>query len=80
MWDFAGKEESDKSRLAIPVEFSKALYTIDIGQNDISAAFRMLPNMEQVRAIIPDIINQFAAQLRVCSSLPFSHDTSNIYH
>ncbi|KAK4727018.1 hypothetical protein R3W88_031935 [Solanum pinnatisectum] len=59
-----GKEESDKSRLAIPVEFSKALYTIDIGQNDISAAFRMLPNMEQVRAIIPDIINQFAAQLR----------------
>ncbi|KAK6773927.1 hypothetical protein RDI58_029166 [Solanum bulbocastanum] len=58
-----GKEESDKSRLAIPVEFSKALYTIDIGQNDISAAFRMLPNMEQVRTIIPDIINQFAAQL-----------------
>ncbi|XP_027769212.1 GDSL esterase/lipase At5g14450-like isoform X2 [Solanum pennellii] len=65
LWDFVGKEESaDKSRLAIPVEFSKALYTIDIGQNDISVASRMLPKMEQVGAIIPDIINQFAAQLR----------------
>ncbi|XP_059283278.1 GDSL esterase/lipase At5g14450-like [Lycium ferocissimum] len=58
------KETSDKSRLAIPEEFPKALYTMDIGQNDIAAAFRMLPNMEQIRATIPGIINQFAAQVR----------------
>ncbi|KAK4366587.1 hypothetical protein RND71_014467 [Anisodus tanguticus] len=47
----------------------QALNTMDIAQNDIAAAFRMLPNMEQVRATIPGIINQFAAQVRTKESL-----------
>ncbi|KAL0351058.1 UNVERIFIED_CONTAM: GDSL esterase/lipase [Sesamum radiatum] len=41
-------------------EFSRALYTFDIGQNDIAAGFRKL-TMPQLRAAIPDIVDQFAA-------------------
>lgn len=48
-----------KSRLPRPEEFSKALYTLDCGQNDLSFGF-MSTTEEQVLASIPNIINQFA--------------------
>ncbi|XP_049931756.1 uncharacterized protein LOC116247402 [Nymphaea colorata] len=39
--------------------FSEALYTFDIGQNDLANGFRKLP-MHQVPAIIPDVLAQFS--------------------
>ncbi|CAA0824529.1 GDSL esterase/lipase [Striga hermonthica] len=53
---------ADKNKLPIPQEFSKALYTFDIGQNDISSGFRKL-TVPQLRDSIPDIINRFSASV-----------------
>lgn len=64
--DLAAKEETDRARLPVPEHFSKALYTMDIGQNDLAAGFRKM-NMEQLHAAIPDIVNQLTAQVRVSS-------------
>ncbi|XP_074316327.1 GDSL esterase/lipase At5g14450 [Silene latifolia] len=44
-------------------DFSKALYTFDIGQNDLSVAFRTM-NDDQVRAAIPNIIDQFSSAVQ----------------
>ncbi|XP_027102022.1 GDSL esterase/lipase At5g14450 [Coffea arabica] len=57
------KVASDKSRLPKPEDFSKALYTFDVGQNDLAAAFRKM-SWEELRAALPDIVNQFAKQIR----------------
>ncbi|XAR51926.1 Alpha-L-fucosidase [Bertholletia excelsa] len=56
-------ETSKRSRLPRPEDFSKALYTFDIGQNDLSVGFREMTD-EQLRAAIPDIISQFAAAVK----------------
>ncbi|XP_057983249.1 GDSL esterase/lipase At3g27950 [Malania oleifera] len=48
-----------KSVLPRPSEFSKALYTFDIGQNDLAYGFQHTSEV-QVRASIPDILNQFS--------------------
>ncbi|KAK4477362.1 hypothetical protein RD792_016583 [Penstemon davidsonii] len=50
----------EKSKLPRPQDFSKALYTIDIGQNDLVIGFRKL-TMPQLRGAIPDTVDQFAA-------------------
>ncbi|XP_073121578.1 GDSL esterase/lipase At5g14450-like [Henckelia pumila] len=52
----------DKTALPRPDEFSEALYTFDIGQNDLSAAARKLTGY-QLQAVIPKMVNQFAAAL-----------------
>ncbi|XP_059640425.1 GDSL esterase/lipase At5g14450-like [Cornus florida] len=57
------KKPADRSNLPRPEDFSKALYTFDIGQNDLSVGFRKL-SVEQHRAAIPDIVNQFAAAVQ----------------
>lgn len=49
-----------KNKLPRPREFSKSLYTIDIGQTDLAVGFRQMSNM-QLRTAIADIINQFSA-------------------
>ncbi|KAL0331915.1 UNVERIFIED_CONTAM: GDSL esterase/lipase [Sesamum calycinum] len=54
------QDPSSARKLPRPKEFSRALYTFDIGQNDIAAGFRKL-TMPQLRAAIPDIVDQFAA-------------------
>ncbi|XP_023521788.1 GDSL esterase/lipase At5g14450-like, partial [Cucurbita pepo subsp. pepo] len=51
-----------RSTLPIPEDFSKALFTIDIGQNDLSAGFRKMTN-DQFRRAIPNIIGEFAAAI-----------------
>ncbi|TXG54658.1 hypothetical protein EZV62_019914 [Acer yangbiense] len=48
-----------KSGLPRPKDFSRALYTFDIGQNDLSYGFQH-SSEEQVRASIPDILDQFS--------------------
>ncbi|KAK2968121.1 hypothetical protein RJ640_028026 [Escallonia rubra] len=57
------KNPADKSKLPTPEDFSKALYTFDIGQNDLSVGFRKLSDV-QLRAAIPDIVDQFAAAVQ----------------
>lgn len=44
--------------------FSDALYTIDIGQNDLANGFRKLP-IQQVPAIIPSILAQLSYIIQV---------------
>lgn len=54
------------SRLPLPGDFSKALYTLDIGQNDLHIGFRFMTE-EQVQASIPNITHRFASVVEVCS-------------
>ncbi|KAL6994335.1 hypothetical protein U1Q18_012441 [Sarracenia purpurea var. burkii] len=48
-----------KSTLPRPEDFSNAIYTFDIGQNDLSYGFQYNP-IQVIRASIPDIINKFS--------------------
>ena len=47
-----------------PEDFSKALYTLDIGQNDLQAGFKSMTE-KQVLESIPSIIDQFALAVEV---------------
>lgn len=40
--------------------FSKALYTFDIGQNDLTAGYFLNMSTDQVRAYVPDVLDQFS--------------------
>ncbi|KAJ4966999.1 hypothetical protein NE237_018848 [Protea cynaroides] len=44
--------------------FSQALYTFDIGQNDLSAGFFGNLTVQEINAIIPDIISQFYTDVK----------------
>ncbi|KAI4348225.1 hypothetical protein L6164_008973 [Bauhinia variegata] len=57
------KTPSERSKLPVPEEFAKALYTFDIGQNDLSVGFRKM-NFDQLRAAMPDIVNQLASAVQ----------------
>lgn len=57
------KTPLERSKLPVPEEFSKALYTFDIGQNDLSVGFRKM-NFDQMRAAMPDIVNQLASAVK----------------
>ncbi|KAL2510296.1 GDSL esterase/lipase [Forsythia ovata] len=39
--------------------FSRALYTFDIGQNDLTAGYKLNMSTEQVKAYVPDLLGQF---------------------
>ncbi|QCD94968.1 zeta-carotene desaturase [Vigna unguiculata] len=52
-----------KNRLPKSINFSNALYTIDIGQNDLSYGF-MSSDIKSIRSTIPDILNQFSLGLQ----------------
>lgn len=55
-----------KSKLPRPKDFSKALYTIDIGQNDLGYGFQHT-TPEKVVASIPDILGQLSEAIHVRS-------------
>ncbi|KAJ7974677.1 GDSL esterase/lipase [Quillaja saponaria] len=57
------KTASERSKLPVPEDYSKALYTFDIGQNDLSVGFRKM-SFDQLRATIPDITNQLATAVQ----------------
>ncbi|XP_052197082.1 GDSL esterase/lipase At5g14450-like [Diospyros lotus] len=61
--DLYNEATADRSKLPEPQEFSKALYTLDIGQNDLSVGFRKLSN-DQLRAAMPDIVEKFASAVQ----------------
>ncbi|XP_020680858.1 GDSL esterase/lipase At3g26430 [Dendrobium catenatum] len=44
--------------------FSKALYTFDIGQNDLTAGYFLGMTTEEVKENIPDILDQFAVAIK----------------
>ncbi|QCD84658.1 GDSL esterase/lipase At3g26430-like [Vigna unguiculata] len=44
--------------------FSEALYTFDIGQNDITAGYKLNLTTEQVKAYIPDVLDQFSTVIK----------------
>ncbi|WCJ24042.1 GDSL-like Lipase/Acylhydrolase superfamily protein [Euphorbia peplus] len=58
------KNTPEAARLPRPQEFAKALYTFDIGQNDLSVASRTMQNDQFRAAALPDIINQLADAIR----------------
>lgn len=45
-------------------EFAEALYTFDIGQNDLSVGFRKLSS-DQLKAAMPDIVDKLASAVQV---------------
>ncbi|PIA33682.1 hypothetical protein AQUCO_04000030v1 [Aquilegia coerulea] len=57
------KNPSENAYLPNPDEFSNALYTFDIGQNDLSHVIGKVPN-DQALAIIPDMIQQYYAAIQ----------------
>ncbi|KAI3474932.1 hypothetical protein Pfo_030243, partial [Paulownia fortunei] len=58
---FQAKEECFKKRLPKPEDFSKALFTLDIGQNDIVLGLRD-STFELLMAGITNIVSQFIVQ------------------
>ncbi|KAI3516124.1 hypothetical protein L1887_15034 [Cichorium endivia] len=52
-------DEVYKSLMPKTEYFSRALYTFDIGQNDLTAGLFQNLSIEQVKASIPDIVGQF---------------------
>lgn len=45
--------------------FHEALYTFDIGQNDLTAGFFGNMTLQQFNATIPDIIKSFTSNIKV---------------
>lgn len=41
-------------------DFSRALYTFDIGQNDLTAGYKLNMSTEQVKVYVPDVLHQFS--------------------
>jgi len=66
---FPGIEPPLKSTLPRPEDFSRALYTFDIGQNDLGFGLQHT-SQEQVIKSIPDILSQFFQAVQV--SIPRS--------
>ena len=54
-----------------PRDFSKALYTFDIGQNDLNYGFQYT-NETQVLASIPGLIAKFSQAVSIKSTAYFS--------
>ncbi|KAL6983782.1 Alpha-L-fucosidase 3 [Sarracenia purpurea var. burkii] len=46
-------------------DFSQALYTFDIGQNDLTAGYFLNMSTHQVLAYIPDVLDQFKTAVKV---------------
>lgn len=45
--------------------FSRALYTFDIGQNDLTAGYFLNMSTDQVIAYVPDVLAQFTDIVKV---------------
>ncbi|KAF5740425.1 GDSL esterase/lipase [Tripterygium wilfordii] len=69
LYNQADVNECEKSRLPRPDEFSKALYTFDIGMNDIAAGYRAQMSYEEIRTTIPDIVSQLGSAIQYLHGL-----------
>ncbi|XP_020554221.1 GDSL esterase/lipase At5g14450 isoform X3 [Sesamum indicum] len=61
--DFIAQDECTRKRLPRPENFSEALFTLDIGQNDVAVGIRSL-SYELQQAVVPNILSQFITQVR----------------
>lgn len=64
---FSAKNSHIKSDLPRPEDFSKALYTLDTGQNDLHAGITSMAE-EQVKTYIPYIIDELVSAIKVCKA------------
>ncbi|KAI5427594.1 GDSL esterase/lipase At3g26430 [Lathyrus oleraceus] len=48
-----------KTLLPKAEDFSRALYTFDIGQNDLASGYFQNMSIDQVKAYVPDVLDQF---------------------
>ncbi|KAK4274010.1 hypothetical protein QN277_017304 [Acacia crassicarpa] len=53
--------------------FAKALYTFDIGQNDLGSAIYANKTLQEIDASIPDIVNSFASNVKKIYNLGGRH-------
>lgn len=44
--------------------FSRALYTFDIGQNDLTCGYKLNMSTDEVKAYVPDVLDQFSKVVR----------------
>ena len=49
-------------------DFSNALYTFDIGQNDLTAGYFLNMSTDEVKAYVPDVLNQFQTIIQASKS------------
>ena len=63
--NFFGIGELFEKLLPKKDDFSKALYTFDIGQNDLTAGYKLNLSTEQVKAYVPDVLTQFSNAIKV---------------
>ncbi|CAH9142804.1 unnamed protein product [Cuscuta epithymum] len=49
---------------AVADVFSRALYTFDIGQNDLTAGYFLNMSTDQVRDYVPDVVDQFSSMVK----------------
>ena len=71
------KLASRRRKLPRPEDFSKALYILDIGQNDISSGLSK-PEEELQAAYIPELVNKLSAAVQVsfpCHFLPSMYES-----
>jgi len=68
--DMSGTELSFKNNIPRPNDFSRALYTFDIGQNDLAYGFQHTSE-EQVRESIPNILRNFSQLIQVKKLTPW---------
>lgn len=64
LFSFSGVNSSIKSKLPKPEDFSQALYTFDIGQNDLDFAFKSMTEKQIVESF-PRTVNQFYDAVKV---------------
>ena len=65
-WMMPCLESIFQELLPKPELFSRALYTIDIGQNDLTSSLFPNKSTDQVQAVIPVIMDQFKNIVKVC--------------
>lgn len=54
-----------KTLLPKAEDFSQALYTFDIGQNDLASGYFHNMSTDQVKAYVPDVLAQFKNVIKV---------------
>lgn len=46
-------------------DFSRALYTFDIGQNDLTSGYFQNMTIDQVKDYVPEVLDQFITVIKV---------------
>lgn len=66
--------EKEFFRDLLPEEniFPRSLYTFDIGQNDLTAGYKLNLSTEEVKAYVPDVLEQFSDVIKVRKQLKSS--------